>query len=133
MTVFADTSALFLVVDRGNADHQRASRVWSELLADSTLVLTSNYVLVELSALLQRRLGMEAWRDFETNVVPLLRVVWIDEAGHRAGAQAALAAGRRKLSLVDCVSFHLMREAGVRTAFCFDEHFREQGFDVLPA
>lgn len=127
MTVFADTSALFLVVDRGNADHQRASRAWSGLLADNTLVLTSNYVLVELSALLQRRLGMEAWRDFETYVVPLLQVVWM-----RAGVQAALAAGRRKLSLVDCVSFHLMRETGVRTAFCFDEHFREQGFDVIP-
>jgi len=132
VTVFADTSALFPAVDRNDADHQQAREQLHRLRLDRALLLTSNYVLLEASALLQRRLGMEAWRDFETNVVPLLRVVWIDEADHRAGVQAALAAGRRKLSLVDCVSFHLMRETGVRTAFCFDEHFREQGFDVIP-
>ena len=42
-----------------------------------------------------------------------------------------LAAARKKLSLVDCVSFQIMRQQGVRAAFCFDSHFREQGFDVL--
>ena len=132
MTVFADTSALFPVVDRNDADHQRAREQLRQLRLDGALLMTSNYVLLETSALLQRRLGMEAWRDFETNVVPLLRVVWVDEAGHRAGVQAALAADRRKLSLVDCVSFQLMRETGVGTAFCFDYHFREQGVEVLP-
>ncbi len=131
MTVFADTSALFVVLDRSHADHPAASRVWSGLLADNTLLVTSSYVLVELSALLQRRLGMDAWRDFETQVTPLLQVIWIDEQGHQAGVRAALSAGRR-LSLVDCVSFQVMRQTGVRTAFCFDNHFREQGFDVLP-
>jgi len=45
---------------------------------------------------------------------------------------ALLAADRRKLSLVDCGSFHVMRTRVVRTSFAFDPHFREQGFDVLP-
>jgi predicted nucleic acid-binding protein len=40
-----------------------------------------------------------------------------------------LAAGRRKLSLVDCVSFELMRGCGCNHAFAFDAHFEEQGFD----
>jgi predicted nucleic acid-binding protein len=26
----------------------------------------------------------------------------------------------------------LMRESGVREAFCFDQHFREQGFGTIP-
>jgi predicted nucleic acid-binding protein len=30
------------------------------------------------------------------------------------------------------VSFQLMRESGVREAFCFDQHFREQGFGTIP-
>jgi predicted nucleic acid-binding protein len=42
------------------------------------------------------------------------------------------AAARRKLSLVDCISFQTMREYGAPTAFCFDPHFREQGFDTIP-
>ena len=50
----------------------------------------------------------------------------------RAAAGAVLAAGRKELSLVDCVSFQTMRELGVRSAFCFDKHFREQGFETVP-
>jgi uncharacterized protein len=44
---------------------------------------------------------------------------------------AVLAAARKKLSLVDCVSFQIMRQQGVRASFCFDSHFGEQGFAVL--
>jgi uncharacterized protein len=46
--------------------------------------------------------------------------------------EAVLAASRKKLSLVDCVSFQWMRHAGRRMAFCFDTHFREQGFSGKP-
>jgi predicted nucleic acid-binding protein len=61
-------------------------------------------------------------------VTPLLQIEWVSEEQHRAAIEAALAAGRRKLSLVDCASFQTMRNRGLRTAFCFDTHFREQGF-----
>ena len=42
-------------------------------------------------------------------------------------------AGRRGLSLVDCVSFAVMARAGLRQAFAFDDHFSERGFSCLPA
>jgi uncharacterized protein len=42
-----------------------------------------------------------------------------------------LAAARRNLSLVDCVSFELMRRLGIRRVFCFDPHFAEQGFELV--
>jgi predicted nucleic acid-binding protein len=41
-------------------------------------------------------------------------------------------AGQRDLSLVDFVSFELMRREGIRTAFTFDRHFAEQGFECVP-
>jgi predicted nucleic acid-binding protein len=44
-----------------------------------------------------------------------------------------LAAKRKKLSLVDCVSFEIMRLSGVTTVFTLDKHFKEQGFICLPA
>jgi predicted nucleic acid-binding protein len=132
MTVFADSSALYAVVDRTDADHHQAAVTWHRLVAEGVVLMTSNYVLVETSALLQRRLGVEALRDFQEQVAPLLRVVWVGEAVHASAVGAVLAASRRKLSLVDCVSFEVMRESGVRAVFCFDEHFREQGFEVMP-
>ena len=57
---------------------------------------------------------------------------WVDQPTHEAGVAAVLAAGRRKLSLVDCVSFEIMRRGGIRRAFSFDPHFREAGFELVP-
>ena len=128
MTVFVDTSAFYAVLDRDDANHPEAKNVWTRLVREGATFLTSNYVLLETAALLQHRLGITAVRVFQEEVVPLLQVDWISEERHRGGMEAVLAAGRKKLSLVDCVSFQTMRENGVRSAFCFDAHFREQGF-----
>jgi len=102
------------------------------MLGDGSELLTNNYVLLETCALLQHRLGLAALRTFHEDVVPLVRIDWVAEGRHRAAAGAVVAAGRRKLSLVDCVSFQTMRELGVRSAFCFDKHFKDQGFETIP-
>lgn len=132
MTTFVDTSGIHAVFDRDDTNHQRAGEAWRRLLADHAPLLTTNYVLLETSALLQRRLGMADLQAFHDDVVPLLRIEWIEEARHQAAVEAVLAAGKRKLSVVDCVSFQVMRQLGVHTVFCFDQHFREQGFEVIP-
>jgi predicted nucleic acid-binding protein len=51
---------------------------------------------------------------------------------HQAAVSALLVAGKRNLSLVDCVSFEVMRQGGIRTAFTLDWHFNEQGFEIIP-
>jgi predicted nucleic acid-binding protein len=56
----------------------------------------------------------------------------VDLEMHRAGVSALLAASRRNLSLVDCVSFEVMRTLGIKVVFTFDPHFREQGFSINP-
>jgi predicted nucleic acid-binding protein len=132
VTVFVDTSAFYAVVDHDDGNHARAARSWSALLDGNATLLTNNYVLVETAALLQHRLGLAALRAFQQDVVPLLTVDWVGEQRHRAGVEAVLAAARKKLSVVDCLSFQTMREYGVRQAFCFDRHFRQQGFDTTP-
>ncbi|HUI58554.1 MAG TPA: PIN domain-containing protein [Bryobacteraceae bacterium] len=132
MSVFVDTSALYAVFDHDDANHSRAKAVWAEWLHEDTVLVTNNYVLVETTALLQHRLGVAAVRALHEDVVPVLQVDWVSEEQHRTGAEAMLAAARRKLSLVDCVSFQTMRRHGLRIAFCFDAHFREQGFETRP-
>ena len=51
---------------------------------------------------------------------------------HERAVAALLTAGDRDLSLVDCVSFEVMRRSGLDTAFAFDEGFTKQGFRVTP-
>jgi predicted nucleic acid-binding protein len=132
MTVFVDTSAFYAMLDRDDSNHPGAKAEWTRLLGTNTVLATSNYVLLETSALIQHRLGLKAVHDFQEDVVPLLQVDWIDEERHNAGIEAVLAAGRRRLSLVDCTSFRSARKCGARAVFCFDVHFQEQGFEALP-
>ncbi len=132
MTVFADTSALYALLDRSDANHQGARRAWTDLLERDEPVATTSYVLVETYALLQRRLGLDALRTFTSAFVPLLDILWVDVDLHNAGIAAVLAARRRDLSLVDCVSFEAMRRHHVESAFSFDPHFRAHGFRLSP-
>lgn len=131
MSVFVDTSAFLAVLDADDQFHQQARAIWERLLTGAEDLLCTNYVLVETVALVQRRLGLEAVRALEEDVLPLIRIVWLAEDHHRAGMAALLTAGRRDLSFVDCVSFLIMRGSGVKTAFAFDEDFRRQGFETL--
>ena len=128
MTVFVDTSAFIAVLDADSTDHETARRTWADLLQRDVVLLTTNYVLVESLALIQRRLGIEATRAFQEDIVPILSVEWLDAAMHHAAVAALLIAGRRQLSLVDCASFQTMRRRGIGTAFTLDRHFAEQGF-----
>ena len=75
---------------------------------------------------------MDAVRIFQEDILPLINIEWVDAATHKSGVSALLAASRRKLSLVDCVSFETMRNSGIKTVFAFDRHFAEQGFSCIP-
>lgn len=132
MSVFVDTSGFLAVLDRDEINHQRAASAWGEVLQSDEVLTTTNYVLIETCALLQHRLGLAAVRFFQEEIVPVLRITWVDATLHHTSMSVVLAAGRKKLSLVDCVSFETMRMEGVTTAFTLDRHFREQGFTCLP-
>ncbi|MEW6227059.1 MAG: PIN domain-containing protein [Bacillota bacterium] len=131
MSVYVDTSAFLAVLDADDTNHERAKAAWKELLVNRIPLICSSYVLVETWALVQSRLGMQALRSFYEDVFPLLKVEWVDQVFHQRGAAALITANRRNLSLVDCVSFEIMRHLGMRRVFAFDTHFREQGFECL--
>jgi predicted nucleic acid-binding protein len=130
--VFVDTSALYAVLDRDDTNHDAAAEARHQLLNESAILVTHNYILIEASALAQRRLGLGALRAIHEDVVPILQIEWVTREQHRVATEMALAASRKKLSVVDCVSFIVMRDNGVSEAFCFDRHFREHGFRTLP-
>ena len=127
---FVDTSALYALLDRDDEAHpaalEQATRLQDERL------LTSSYVLVESAALVKARLGSQAVRDLLGKVVPGIDVVWIDQQTHTAAQSAFLAAVTRRASLVDWVSFEVMRRRGLTSAFAFDRDFRTQGFHTVP-
>lgn len=132
MTTFIDTSFFIALLNKDDHFHAMADKEWKSLLESDSALVCSNYVLLETFSLLQNRLGLEAVADFQRDVVPLLSLEWVEPAVHEAGLAAVLAVKRRHLSLVDCVSFEVMRRKGVKNVLVFDKHFHEQGFHCRP-
>ena len=129
--VFADTSGLLAVISNTDDNHARAKRAFANLRTRQALLVSTSYVLVETYALIGRRLGFDAVRSFRADFAPLIDVVWVDETLHNAGLDLLFDRRKRLLSLVDAVSFIVMRQRSVAEAFAIDPHFDQEGFSLV--
>lgn len=82
--------------------------------------MSTSYVLIETYALLARRLGLAAAREFRLEFEPLLDVVWVDRRLHEVGLDLLLGRAKRHLSLVDAVSLVTMRSRQIGSVFGFE-------------
>ncbi len=126
--VFVDTSAWYALVCSSDPEHAAAKRAWGRLQAGAPAVSTSDWVLAELIALSERRLG----RPTALRVGSLLlsddavRIMIVDrQTVERAWTRYGARGGP---SLVDCSSFELMRQNAIGDFFAYDEDFRREGF-----
>ena len=127
---FVDTSAIYAWADAGDSNHRTAVRRLQALLDGRDELLTHNYVLVESFALLQARLGIAAALKLAQDSAAF-EIDWVDETLHAAGLRALEQGHKRGVSLVDHVSFLVMRRRNVSTAFAFDPDFVSAGFRLL--
>ena len=108
MNVFVDTSAFLAVLDGSEKKHAAARQFWERIINGGDVLLCHNYI------------------------IPILHIIWVTREVHFAAVSAHIMADRRTLSLVDCVSFEVMRRTGIRKAFAFDRHFRDYGYEINP-
>ncbi len=128
--VLFDTSAIYALADRRDPNHEAAVRRLRRLQEEGGRLFLHSYILVEATALLQRRLGVEVAVRFLEDARSI-RTHWVTGRDHLQAVEMLARKGRRDLSLVDCMSFMLMRRYGLGTAFAFDDDFRQEGFQVL--
>jgi predicted nucleic acid-binding protein len=127
--VLVDTSAIYALLDRSDANHAAAAALLPQLRDRQPV--THSYVVVESVALTQGRLGIDAVRRLLDDLLPVFDLRFVGQDLHGAAAAALLAAGSPDVSFVDRVSFELMRRTGIRDAFAFDRHFEAEGFALL--
>ena len=128
--IFLDTSAIYAWADVDDANHRTAVRRLDALMDRAEELLTHNYVLVESMALLQSRLGQAAATRLAKDAAAF-EVEWVDDELHAAGVRELERSRGRRISLVDHISFLVMRRRGVTTAFAFDADFTTAGFRLL--
>ena len=129
--MFVDTSFLVALLDEDEDMHGDAIAQWRCVAEGRLPVLTSNYVVLESCAVLQRRLGVPAMRKLVRDILEPVALEWVTKDDHESAAEALLVADRRNLSLVDCVSFEVMRRLEIRECLAFDQHFADQGFSPV--
>jgi predicted nucleic acid-binding protein len=125
--ILLDTSAIYALADRNDPNHGRAVALFRQALQSQEDLLVHSYILVEASALLQRRLGLEPALRFLEEAGSLV-VHWVTARDHSRAVGLLKDRGRRGLSLVDCTSFAVMRHYQGTTALAFDPDFELEGF-----
>jgi uncharacterized protein len=128
--IFLDTSAVYAWADAADPNHSTAVRRLKAILASGEELLTHNYVLVESSALLQARLGLAAAIKLAKDSAAFV-IEWIDDDLHAAGIRELERSRRRHVSLVDHISFLVMRRRHLAMAFAFDPDFTSAGFRLF--
>ena len=128
--IFLDTSAIYAWADTADRHHDAAVRRLTAILQRGEELLTHNYVLVESTALLQARLGPAAAIKLATDSAAFV-IEWVDDDLHASGIRELERSKKRHLSLVDHVSFLVMRRRRVAVAFAFDPDFTAAGFQLF--
>ena len=135
--MFVDSAALKADYDSGDDHHAEARELMARIQARKTEIssfLTTDYVLDE--AITLTRFAHSHGKAVEladaTLASRFVRVVYTGEELFSAAKKVFRQRADKEWSFTDCVSFAAMRAEGVRTAFTFDGHFKQAGFDALP-
>ena len=127
--IFVDTSAVLALADTRDSHHHEAVASLESMMSEGHALLTHNYVLVESAALLQNRLGLDSSLAFLSDA-ERFTVHWVSPSDHAEAVEMLKDRNRRGLSLVDCMSFGVMRQYAVRIALAYDADFEAEGFET---
>jgi Predicted nucleic acid-binding protein, contains PIN domain len=129
--VFVDTSALIALLDRADPRHEAVRSTFLEL-ADRELV-THGYVVAETLAVARRRFGVDGVIALLDDLLPVLTVLPVEPSLHASAQTRYRASLPSGTSFVDQVSFGVMTQEAIDTAFALDADFVAAGVDVIPA
>ncbi|MGA2853671.1 MAG: PIN domain-containing protein [Verrucomicrobiota bacterium] len=127
---FIDTGAFLARYLPSDQHHKVASALWEKVRTTHERCVTSNFVLDETFTLLARRASYSFAAEkariiYAANSLEILRP---DSLTELAALNWFEKFADQEVSFTDCVSFALMREADIQTAFSFDSHFERAGF-----
>ncbi|MDQ3254833.1 MAG: PIN domain-containing protein [Acidobacteriota bacterium] len=133
-SVFLDTGYLLALELSNDQNHRAALKHWRSSVKSLPLIISTSYVFDEIVTFFNSR-GYHAKAVEVGNRLlssPSVQLVHVDEALFREGWQYLQKYKDKEYSLTDCISFIVMKNFGIDTAFAFDKHFAQAGFKKVP-
>lgn len=134
-TIFVDTGPWIALSDPRDQWHDAAVKAMNQLRQDRSPLITTNLVLMETYSGLVGRIQRQAIERFRSTVLasPSIQVERVDELSEDFAWRLFMRYDDKEVGFVDCTSFAVMEQRSLVTAFTFDRHFRQVGFQKLPA
>lgn len=129
--VIVDTSAIYALISASDNFHQKARRMYEDLIDRDNELYTTSYILVETAALVHHRLGFQPLKTFMESIQDFFNIHWIDRATHGEAWKLMVAREGRGLSLVDWTTVVVARKLNA-SVFAFDEDFIQEGIVSIP-
>ena len=128
--VFADTSFYQALLNEPDEWHRAANRLFAEV---GDTILTTDYVLLELGALMSRGRARSVFVRFVERACsdPFTRIIPASAGLFDAGLTLFAERPDKQWSLTDCISFVVMQEEGMTGALTCDQHFEQAGFRAM--
>lgn len=135
-SVFVDTAGWGAYVDEREQDHQAVVDTLQNAARQGRRLVTTNYVLAELVALLTSHMHFPRARVLTAidaiRASSLLDIVHVSQTIDDEAWALLKARPDKEWSLVDAASFVVMRQHGMTDAITTDHHFDQAGFVRLP-
>lgn len=130
--VFGDTSGWASLFVASESYHPQARSWFAQSRQRGEEIVTTNYVIAELVALLNSPLRVPRPRLFQyvdaIARAPYATIVYVDAEIDTAAWQLLKGRVDKNWSLVDATSFVVMQQLGIREALTSDRHFEQAGF-----
>jgi uncharacterized protein len=133
--VFVDTGGWMACADRSDPAHVACTAARDATLESGRLLITTDFVVEETLTLIRFRLGLAAANTWWRQIDGSARLRWerVENDRFERARNFFFQYRDKDLSFTDCTSFAVMRELRLTTVITTDRHFRQVGFDVLPA
>jgi len=126
--VFVDTGGFYASLNRKDAYHRDAARLFRQAQRQHWFLFTTNFVLAESHALILARMGRNrAWNFLQAIITGSTNIIRAAEADERRARAIIEHYQDKEFSYCDAVSFAVMERLDIREAIAFDDHFRQYG------
>lgn len=134
-SLFVDTSGWAAPVIHNVTRSAELESFSRTLITGGRTLVTTNYILTELIALLTIRTQQRRAQNlaFINQIKQRAHVIHIDEATDAEAWAMLERYTDKEWSLVDAARFVVMRRMGISEAFTTDHHFEQAGFARVPA